>query len=412
MSGWMETTLGTLVRDRQASLLTGPFGTALKADEYQTHGTPLVSVREIKDGRIVIDNSTPRLGPATLERLPRYLLREGDIVFGRKGAIERSAQISKSQEGYFLGSDGICLRFVGGIHAAFVAYQIRSRRIATWLMANAGGTTMPSMNQTVLDRLPLVLPPLPTQRRIAAVLSALDDKIELNNRINANLEAQAQALFRSWFVDFEPWGGTMPEGWREGKLEELGKIVGGGTPSKANAAFFASKGIAWLTPKDLSIDKAKFRQHGEQDISPLGLSSSGAQLMPKGTVLFSSRAPIGYIAIATGEVSTNQGFKSVIPNKQSATPFIYYWLKSNVDEIEARASGSTFPEISGTGMKNLPVLVPDEEALDGFGRVCEPLFVKQWSLEKENRTLSAIRDTLLPKLMSGEIDVAEVELPA
>ena len=410
MSEWKGTTLGDLVRGKQAYLQTGPFGTALKADEYQKEGVPLISVREIKAGRIVIDDNTPRLGENTIKRLSRYLLHEGDIVFGRKGAIERSGLISKSQDGFFLGSDGICLRLTGNIDAAFVAYQIRSKRIATWLMANAGGTTMPSMNQSILDRLPLSLPPLPTQRKIAAVLSSLDDKIENNRKICANLEAQAQAIYKSWFVDFEPFGGKMPQGWKMGKLGDVGNIVGGATPSKAKAEFYTEEGIAWLTPKDLSLQQTKFVAKGDIDITEEGYKSASVRMLPKGSVLFSSRAPIGYVAIAKNELCTNQGFKSVVPFDWVGSEFVYQLLRMMTPVIEERASGSTFKEISSSGMKELPVIVPSENVLHEFSSITLPMGESQKSLEEESRALAAMRDALLPKLMSGEIDVEKVEV--
>jgi len=251
----------------------------------------------------------------------------------------------------------------------FIGYALRDSGFRLKFYALAGSmTSRASLRNDDLLGMEVPLPPLPVQRRIAAVLSALDDKIELNTRMNANLEAQAQALFKSWFVDFEPWGGKMPEGWREGKLEDLGTVVGGGTPSKKVSEYFSVDGVAWLTPKDLSIRKDKFRQHGETDISEKGLSASGAQLLPKGTVLFSSRAPIGYIAIASGPVSTNQGFKSVIPKMPLGTAFVYYLLKHLLPEIENSASGSTFPEVSASMMRSVNSIVPDEKSIMSFGK--------------------------------------------
>ena len=272
------------------------------------------------------------------------------------------------------------------------------------------GTGQPLLTQEILNRIDILLPPLATQQKIAQILSSLDDKIELNNKINNNLEQQAQAIFKSWFVDFEPFGGVMPEGWRIGKLSDIGTIIGGSTPSKAKTEYYTNNGIAWITPKDLSNDKSKFISHGEIDITELGFENSSAIKMPTGTVLYSSRAPIGYIAIAKNEVTTNQGFKSVIPNVNVGNGYIYYFLKSNYELIDSLASGSTFKEISGSAMKNVPVLVPDEQTLLDFQSFCFGIFDKQEKLEEENRNLASLRDTLLPKLMSGEIDVESVKI--
>lgn len=288
----------------------------------------------------------------------------------------------------------------------FLYYYFRQWENFYALASKATGSASQAniSTNTIADTI-IKLPPLPTQQKIAAILASLDDKIELNNKINTNLEQQAGALFKNWFVDFEPFGGKMPEGWRVGKLSEIGTIVGGSTPSKAKKEYYTNKGIAWITPKDLSNDKLKFISHGEIDITELGFKNSSAIKMPKGTVLYSSRAPIGYIAISKNEVTTNQGFKSVIPNPNVGNAYIYYFLRSNFELIDNMASGSTFKEISGTAMKNVPVLIPDDKTLFNFQTMCETLFSQQELLENENRNLSATRDTLLPKLMNGEIEI-------
>lgn len=198
--------------------------------------------------------------------------------------------------------------------------------------------------------------------------------------------------------------------WREGTVSDLGTVVGGSTPSKTKPEYYTDHGIAWITPKDLSVDKSKFVSHGADDITELGLRNSSASIMPRGTVLFSSRAPIGYIAIADGEVTTNQGFKSVIPHDNIGTAFVYYFLKVALPTIEGMASGSTFKEISGSAMRTVPAIIPDDDTLRRFMIFCDPLFQQQRTLEMQNRELAEFRDALLPRLMSGEIDVSSVAL--
>ena len=221
---------------------------------------------------------------------------------------------------------------------------------------------------------------------------------------NKNLEQQAQAYFIDLFVV------NADSAWQQGTLSDLGTVVGGGTPSKKHPEYYSEHGIPWITPKDLSVDKSKFISHGENDISELGFSNSSAIKMPEGTVLFSSRAPIGYIAIASNTVTTNQGFKSVIPNNNVGSAFMYFFLKQTLPIIDGMASGSTFKEISGSGMKSVPAVIPDNETLHVFNEFCKPLFEQQAVMEAENRRLSGIRDTLLPKLMSDEIDVSDIDL--
>lgn len=179
---------------------------------------------------------------------------------------------------------------------------------------------------------------------------------------------------------------------------------------KSKPEYYTDNGIAWITPKDLSVDKSKFISHGADDITEIGFKNSSASIMPAGTVLFSSRAPIGYIAIADGELTTNQGFKSVVPYNNVGTAFVYYFLKNALPTIENMASGSTFKEVSGSTMRSVPAIIPDAESLQEFADFCEPLFQQQRTLEAENRSLASSRDSLMPKLMSGELDVSDLDL--
>lgn len=265
-------------------------------------------------------------------------------------------------------------------------------------------TAVPIVNKSSFSSYEIMCPSLEQQKTIAAILSSLDSKIECNREINDNLERQVQAYFQELFVD------NADPAWTLGTISDLGTVVGGSTPSKSKPEYYTEDGIAWITPKDLSINKAKFISHGENDITELGLKNSSASIMPEGTVLFSSRAPIGYIAIASGEVTTNQGFKSVVPKPEIGTAYVYCFLKHTLPVIEGMASGSTFKEVSGSTMKNVPAVIPDTETLTCFNEFCAPIFAQQRILEEQNQSLADLRDSLLPKLMSGELDVSGIQL--
>lgn len=267
------------------------------------------------------------------------------------------------------------------------------------------GTTFKEVSGNTMKNIRVNVPiDVEDQRKIASVLDRIDSKIEQNTNINKNLEQQAQAYFNELFVV-----NAVPT-WSECTLSDIGTIVAGGTPSKSKPEYYAKQGIAWITPKDLAVDKSKFISRGANDISELGFSKSSATKMPAGTVLFSSRAPIGYIAIAQNEVTTNQGFKSVVPNENIGTAYVYFLLKNLLPTIEGMASGSTFKEISGTGMKSVPTIMPDMSTIQRFNIFCEPIFKEQEVLEAENHRLSILRDSLLPKLMSGELDISDIDL--
>ena len=170
----------------------------------------------------------------------------------------------------------------------------------------ASASAVPGINRNTVHKEIVRFPDFETQQKIASVLSTIDKKIAVNKAINDNLEQQAATYFQELFIN------NANPMWQISTISDLGTVVGGSTPSKTKPEYYTNNGIAWITPKDLSINKSKFISHGENDITELGLKNSSATVMPKGTVLFSSRAPIGYIAIASNEVTTNQGFKSVI----------------------------------------------------------------------------------------------------
>jgi len=325
-----------------------------------------------------------------------------DILIGKDGAryFEDIIIYRQPEKPALLSSIAILRCKQEEILPEFLYYMLRTPSFRQNVRDNYGsGSAIPRIILKDFKRMPISYPVLDQQKRIAEILSALDDKIELNQKINENLERQAQAIFQELFID-----NACPD-WSTGTIGDLGAVVGGSTPSKAIPEYYTDHGIAWITPKDLSINKSKFITHGENDITELGLKNSSATIMPEGTVLFSSRAPIGYTAIAAGEVTTNQGFKSVVPKPEIGTAYVYYFLKKNLPVIEAMASGSTFKEVSGSVMKSVPAQIPDAETLAKFNGFCGPLFAQQRRLEKENRSLAELRDTLLPKLIAGEINI-------
>ena len=308
-------------------------------------------------------------------------------------------------------SDVLCIRALSGTDSTYLYYLLSQEAFFDYVMTGAKGSKMPRGDKSQIMRWDIDLPDIDEQRRVASILKSIDDKIALNNRINHNLEEQAQALYKSWFVDFEPFKdgrfveseiGMIPDGWRVGTLSDLGRIVAGGTPSKAKAEYYTDSGIHWLTPKDLSNHCGKYTSRGENDLTQIGYQNSSAKLMPRGTVLFSSRAPIGYITIAKNDICTNQGFKSVVPTF-AGTGYIYYWLKEHTNDIEQQSSGSTFKEASGSLMKSLMALVPPKTVLDRFEETLRPLLKSQEIIEDESSTLEATRNHLLPSLMSGTV---------
>ena len=268
------------------------------------------------------------------------------------------------------------------------------------------------------------------QARISNVLKTIDAKIELNNQINTELEAMAKTLYDYWFVQFDfpdangkPYktaGGKMaynttlkreiPDEWCVDSISKLGKIVGGSTPSTKNRENFSDDGIPWITPNDLSNNtNNKYISEGETDITALGMKNASLKLYPKGTVLLSSRAPIGYMAIARNALTTNQGFKSFVPVKGFSTEYVYYSIKNELKAITQFSSGSTFKEISGTVLSTVNVCLPPMRLVERYTNCVDAIFQRQDILERENQGLIQIRDWLLPMLMNGQITVQTIK---
>ena len=373
--------------------------------KWTANGKIVIRNKNIKHGKIDFSSPSYTDDEHFAQRIKRAKPQPGDIIITREAPIGDVGMIPENTE-CCLGQRMVLLRANQSVCDNFyLLYSLQSLYVQHQISWSEGtGTTVSNLRIPHLEQIQIPYLPLEQQAKISSVLRALEEKIENNRRLNDNLEQQAQSYFQELFVD-----NTDPE-WTTGTISDLGTVVGGSTPSKAKPEYYTESGIAWITPKDLSINKSKFVSHGENDITELGLRNSSASIMPEGTVLFSSRAPIGYIAIAAGEVTTNQGFKSVVPKPEIGTPFVYFFLKNTLPVIEGMASGSTFKEVSGSTMKNVPAVIPDAETLAKFSDFCAPIFAQQRILEEQNQSLATLRDNLLPKLMSGEIDVSAVQL--
>lgn len=368
--------------------------------EYWDGDIPWLSVKDFNNDFRFVYETEKHITELGLNNSSTKLLQAGDIIISARGTVGEIATIP-----FPMAFNQSCygLRAKKEIVTADFLYYLIKHNIHV-LKKNTHGSVFDTITRDTFAGIEVDIPDMDSQSKIAEILSNIDEKVEVNVRINENLEQQAQSYFQELFVD-----NADPE-WTTGTISDLGIVVGGSTPSKAKPEYYTETGIAWITPKDLSINKSKFVFHGENDITELGLKNSSAVIMPEGTVLFSSRAPIGYIAIATDEVTTNQGFKSVVPKQEIGTPFVYFFLKNTLPVIEGMASGSTFKEVSGSTMKKVPAVIPDAETLAKFNNFCAPIFAEQRILEEQNQSLAILRDNLLPKLMSGEIDVSDVQL--
>lgn len=273
-----------------------------KTTDYVKSGVPFIMANNLINGKVDYSNCA-FITNKQASTLKKGFAHPGDVLLTHKATIGRTALVGTEYDTIILTPQVTYYRVKRGISNLYLKYYFDSNEFQQTLANWAGsGSTRAYLGITAQRKLPVVLPPLEIQTKIAEFGRILDDKIELNNKVNENLEQQAQAYFDELFIV------NAKPNWPYCALSDIGSIVAGGTPSKSKSEYYAEQGIAWITPKDLSIDKSKFISHGENDISELGFSKSSATKMPAGTVLFSSRAPIGYIAIAQNEITTNQGF--------------------------------------------------------------------------------------------------------
>lgn len=259
-----------------------------------------------------------------------------------------------------------------------------------WFMTD--GSVRGGITWDDLCRIKLPVPSYARQFEIVESYRAITNRIALKRAENDNLEAQLSGVYHRFF---DAPGNSVP-----GLISDLGEVVGGATPSTDNPEYFCDDGIAWISPKDLTGTGLKFIYRGELCITESAYNSCSTKLMPAGTVLFTSRAPVGTIAIAMNDICTNQGFKSVIPKKEIGTAFVYYFLKENKQLIESHASGTTFMEVSGTVLKSIPAIVPKPEVASRFAAICMPLFEEQRQNELEIGRLQELRQTLISSISS------------
>jgi len=290
---------------------------------------------------------------------------------------------------------------------------------------------MPNLNTDIIRALPLTLPPMTEQTTLSSILGALDDRIALLRETNATLEAIAQALFKSWFVDFDPVRakqqglapegmdeataalfpdgfeeselGRVPKGWKVESVGDVTETVGGGTPDTKVESYWQPPEFCWTTPKDLSGADAPILLATERKLSAKGLEKVSSGLLPAGTLLMSSRAPIGYLAIAQVPLAINQGYIAILPGSQLPPLYMLFWCKQNMDTIKGRANGSTFMEISKKAFRPIATLVPPPAVLVAFVDVVAVLFERLAENARQAQTLATLRDTLLPRLISGQL---------
>jgi type I restriction enzyme S subunit len=432
--GIQTVALRDLIGANRAELQTGPFGTQLHASSYVHNGVPVVAVKNIGDNSLVTTD-IPMISGEDALRLSRHRLQVNDILFSRKGAVERRALIRASEQGWIQGSDCIRLRFDDSIDARYVSYFLGSMQARQWLKQHAHGATMPSLNQQILGLLQIPLPPLSEQRAIAHVLGTLDDKIEINRKMNATLDEIARTLFTSWFVDFDPVRAKaegrqpagmdaataalfpdrfvdselspIPEGWSIETLDSLCSTQYGYTASATEDP----TGVQFLRVKDMN--KANWVDWSMVPFCEIDDTTLPRYALEEGDVLVARMADPGKAAIVEEPVTAV--FASYLVRlrfcSQAWSYFGYGFLKSSQYEefVQGARSGSVQANMNARVIVSARLAVPSEEPVNAYYQLVLPLRAKIAANLRENTTLTKFRDTLLPELLSGQVRLPVAE---
>lgn len=386
-------------------------------------GIELIEVNAIQDGRKCPDYDKVRKfvsGQTYSTWFRTGHPTVGDVLVTTVGAIGRVAYVGNARG--CIAQNIVAIRPDSKrLDGNFLFYFMASENTQTRLSNLNIGVAQPSLKVPHLLDLEVAFPPLPTQRKIAAILSAYDDLIENNTRRIQLLEESAQLLYREWFVRFRFPGhervrmvesdlGPIPEGWEMRPIGEVVPVLGGGTPSKAESSYWENGSITWYTPSDLTAANTMFISESSSQITELGLEKSSARMFPAYSVMMTSRATVGVVSINTTEACTNQGFIICVPNEIFSVYLLYYWIIENREKIISLASGATFKEITRTTFRQLPVLIPDKTTHKAFDQHMAAVGQQIQNLLRRNTLLHTTRDLLLPRLISGEVDVAELEI--
>lgn len=430
---WHAVPLGTLTADHEGAVAIGPFGSAMKADEYASSGVPVIrgtnigGSRELKGDWVFIPN-------AFADAMPRCVVRQGDLVFPHRGAIGEVALVPGDRDRYFMSTSFMKATLdAAKADPRFVMYYLKSDAGRAEIMRFASQVGTPGIGQplTSLRQFLVPCPPLGIQKAIADLLWTLDDKIELNRRMAATLEEMARALFKSWFVDFDPVRAKaegrdpglpaataalfpdafgedgLPVGWSKASLLDHARLISGGTPKTEEPTYWGGH-ILWASAKDVSQCADRFLTVTERTITRRGLEESATRMVPAlSTVVVARGATTGRHCLFGREMAMNQTCYAL--HSEAQRPF---WLACTfsalVAELVHGAHGSVFDTITTTTLQTAKIVQGGDEVTFAFERIVQPIYERILSLVDEAATLRALRDTLLPKLISGELRIKDV----
>lgn len=399
------------LKDVTISITDGKHG---DCEGEENSGYYFISCKDVYDGAIHYDGARQITERDYTDANKRTLLEPYDILVTNSGTIGRMALVKDIPETYkttFQKSVAIIKPNKEKVRPTYLYYCLLNC-VNQFINQSNGSAQKNLLLGTMREFILSLEDNLDLQDKLAGILAAYDDLIENNQKQIKLLEEAAQRLYKEWFIDLRfpghettPIVDGVPEGWREMYMDDICDSIGGGTPSTKNEEYYRDGQIKWVTPTDITRKNGLILLDTEKKITEEGLQNSSAKMVPPYTILMTSRASVGFFGLCEYEVCTNQGFISCIPHEENVRFYLLYNLMNRVDEIRAKASGSTFLEISKKNFKGLKITIPPAYLLDAFNKIVHPLIRLMEVFTKSIAKLQEARDRLLPKLMSGEIEV-------
>ncbi len=436
---WPTRTIDELKAKSRAAIAIGPFGSRMKSDCYVPSGVPVIRGTNISDTRDLIGEMV-YITPVKAAEVQSSIIFADDLFFPHRGSIGLVGIVPRKGAARYVQSSSMmkltCDRSL--VEPLYLFYFFRSAQGRQELLKNASTVGTPGIGQPLssLKAIHVPLPPLAEQKAIAGVLGALDDKIELNRRMNATLEAMARALFQSWFVDFAPVRakldarppagldpataalfpdhledsplGHIPKGWEVCSLADKIELLSGGTPKTSEPSYWDGD-IPWYSVRDAPSETDVWAIHTEKHVTKEGIANSAAQILPEGTTIISARGTVGKLALVGTPMAMNQSCYGVRGTKGYGDFFTYFALRQATADLQQRTHGTVFDTITRQTFETLDCIFPPANLTAAFDRTVAPLLAQLRANLHQSRILATLRDTLLPKLLSGELSVTENE---
>lgn len=395
-----QTTLGDVSKGGK-----GNYGIAASAVDYSDELYTYLRITDIKDDGTIDFGGLKSVNDG---KAANYLLQPNDIVFARTGASTGRNYFYDGSDGQFVYA-GFLIKFSidpDKVNPKYVKYYCLSQEYKGWIASYNTGSTRGNINAQTLAQMPLLLPERMQQDKMVDILSSIDRKIKENEKINKNLEQQAEALFKAWFLDYIPWNGNVPSSWIDGKLGDFTDIKRGGSPRPIQK-YLSNSGLRWLKISDVTSLQTPFVIDIKDHIIEDGLKKT--VLLKEGSLVLSNSATPGIPKILDVDSCIHDGWL-YFPQSKFSREYLYLYFKYIRQQLVNFSNGSVFNNLKTDILKNYPTILPDKETLQRFDSIVNPIFLEIQNRTRESHQLVDIRDALLPKLMSGELDVSDINL--